>query len=223
MRPPASPKPSAFDASSAGRPRADGEPPRKARDPRDLGRDRPGLMGLKGLGKSRPPDPGPAPVPPLIEPDPDDALGEADRTILRLLQANGRVPNVVLAQALQLPPSSVHKRIRRLVERRYILQFEALLSAPRLQAALLVFVQVQMDAGDEPARDHFRATVQACDSVLECHAVANGYDYLLKLRVADVGACHSLLSSLLWPLRGVRSTRTLMVMEEVKYTGRIAV
>ena len=130
---------------------------------------------------------------------------------------------MVLAESLDLPPSSVHKRIRRLQDRRFILGFEAVLNAAQLQSGLLAYVQVQMDSADEGLREHFRAAMQTCTSVLECHTIANGYDYLLKLRVADVAACHRLLASAVWPLRGVRSTRTFMVMEEVKHTARIAV
>ncbi len=216
---PPSSKPCAFDGD-IDRPR------RNARTPAgDAQRERPGMMGLKGLAKTRAHPGSPAPQPPAAAeppPDPED-LCEIDRTILRQLQANGRMPNVALAELLKLPPSSVHKRIRRLQEKRFILGFEALLNADKLQSGLLAYVQVQMESSDEGVRENFRAAMQTCGSVLECHTIANGYDYLLKLRVADVGACTRLLASTVWPLRGVRSTRTFMVMEEVKHTSCIGI
>lgn len=216
---PPSSKPSAFDGDHD-RPRRNA-PARSGNDQRD----RPGLMGLKGLAKTRvhPGTPPPAPQGAALPPPDSEDLCEIDRTILRQLQANGRMPNVALAEMLNLPPSSVHKRIRRLQEKRFILGFEALLNAAKLRSGLLAYVQVQMEGADEGARDHFRAAMQTCTGVLECHTIANGYDFLLKLRVADVAACTRLLASAVWPLRGVRNTRTFMVMEEVKHTSRIGI
>jgi Lrp/AsnC family leucine-responsive transcriptional regulator len=218
---PPSSKPSAFDGDSD-RPKRHAQA-RSADRQRE--RERPGLMGLKGLTKTRVHPGFPPPAPPgAAKPAPEpEELCEIDRTILRHLQANGRMPNVALAQLLQLTPSSVHKRIRRLQEKSFILGFEALLNAGKLQSGLLAYVQVQMENADEHARDNFRAAMQTCNGVMECHTIANGYDYLLKLRVADVAACTRLLAAAVWPLRGVRSTRTFMVMEEVKHTGRIGI
>jgi Lrp/AsnC family leucine-responsive transcriptional regulator len=51
---------------------------------------------------------------------------------------------------------------------------------------------------------------------MECHLVAGGFDYLIKLRAADMADYRELAGRILWKLPGVRETRTYAVMEEVK-------
>jgi Lrp/AsnC family transcriptional regulator, leucine-responsive regulatory protein len=65
--------------------------------------------------------------------------------------------------------------------------------------------------------------VQVHGEILECHWVAGGFDYLLKLRVSDMVAYREFAGRVLWQLPGVRETRTYAVMEEVKESTRLLV
>jgi Lrp/AsnC family leucine-responsive transcriptional regulator len=67
--------------------------------------------------------------------------------------------------------------------------------------------------------DHIRALPE----VMECHMVAGGFDYLLKVRVADMGAYRAFLGERLTTMPGVRETRTYAVLEEVKLTTALPV
>jgi len=60
-------------------------------------------------------------------------------------------------------------------------------------------------------------------AVLECHMVAGGFDYLLKVRVADMAAYRAFLGEALVTLPGVRETRTYAVLEEVKATTHLSI
>jgi len=63
----------------------------------------------------------------------------------------------------------------------------------------------------------------AHDEVMECHMVAGGFDYLLKIRVTDMESYRRFLGDRLASVRGVQQTHTYFVMEEVKSTQKIAV
>jgi Lrp/AsnC family leucine-responsive transcriptional regulator len=63
----------------------------------------------------------------------------------------------------------------------------------------------------------------AHDEVMECHMVAGGFDYLLKVRVTDMESYRRFLGDRIAALRGVQQTHTYFVMEEVKSTHRIIV
>ena len=52
--------------------------------------------------------------------------------------------------------------------------------------------------------------------VLECHMVAGGFDYLIRVRVKDMAAYRTFLGKSLLQLKGVRETHTYAVIEEVK-------
>ena len=144
-----------------------------------------------------------------------------DLRILRVLQSDGRISNLKLAEAVHLSPTAVLERVRRLHRDGYILGYEARLNPARLGAGLLVFVEILLDRTVHDVMDTFKAAVQARPETLEAHLVARGFDYLLKTRVADMGAYRSFIGSVIWTLPGVRETRTYAVMEEVKSTTQL--
>ena len=149
-------------------------------------------------------------------------LDKIDERILRALQADGRISNLKLAEAVHLSPTAVLERVKRLTRDGYILGYEARLNPAKLGAAMLVFIEVHLDRTVQDVMDTFKAAVQARPEILECHLVAGGFDYLLKTRVADMAAYRAFLGSAIWALPGVRETRTYAVMEEVKSTRRLA-
>ena len=82
-------------------------------------------------------------------------------------------------------------------------------------------LKVLLDRTTPNVFEHFKAAVQVHPQILECHMVAGGFDYLLKLRCADMNAYREFAGQVLWPLPGVRETRTYAVMEEVKNSSRL--
>lgn len=155
--------------------------------------------------------------------DGPDELDRIDRRILQVLQDDGRISNLKLAEAVALSPTAVLARVQRLTRAGYILGYEARLNPHRLGAGLLVFVEVLLDRTTPNVFDQFKAAVQVHPEILECHMVAGGFDYLLKTRVADMNAYRDFAGSVLWQLPGVRETRTYAVMEEVKTSSKLHV
>ena len=155
----------------------------------------------------------------MSEPSPE--LDRIDLKILSVLQADGRISNLKLAEAVTLSPTAVLARTQRLQREGYILGFEARLNPLKLGRGMLVFVEILLDRTTPNVFDEFKAAVQVRDEIMECHLVAGGFDYLLKTRVADMAAYRDFAGSVLWQLPGVRETRTYAVMEEVKNATRL--
>jgi Lrp/AsnC family leucine-responsive transcriptional regulator len=153
----------------------------------------------------------------------DRDLDKTDRRILRVLQADGRISNLKLAEAVHLSPAAVLERVKRLQREGFILGYEARLNPARLGAGLLVFVEILLDRTVHDVMQTFKAAVQVRPEILEAHLVAGGFDYLLKTRVADMAAYRAFIGSVIWTLPGVRETRTYVVMEEVKNSTALAV
>ena len=70
---------------------------------------------------------------------------------------------------------------------------------------------------------YVKQAMLAHDEVMECHMVAGGFDYLLKVRVTDMESYRRFLGDAISAVRGVQQTHTYFVMEEVKSTHRIIV
>jgi Lrp/AsnC family leucine-responsive transcriptional regulator len=148
-------------------------------------------------------------------------LDRIDLKILQVLQGDGRISNLKLAEAAALSPTAVLARVQRLTRDGYIVGYEARLDPVKLGMGMLVFVEVSLDRTTPNVFEAFKAAVQVHPQILECHMVAGGFDYLLKTRVADMRAYRDFAGSVLWQLPGVRETRTYAVMEEVKSTTRL--
>jgi Lrp/AsnC family leucine-responsive transcriptional regulator len=153
----------------------------------------------------------------------DDPIDRLDRRILDLLQRDGRLSHVELAERIGLSPTAASERVKRLTRDGYLTGYRAMLDPHRLGRGLLVFVEVLLDRTTPDVFDLFATAAQKSPEVLECHMVAGGFDYLLKTRVADMAAYRGFLGEVVAQFPGVRETRTYVVMEEVKSNGFLAI
>jgi Lrp/AsnC family transcriptional regulator, leucine-responsive regulatory protein len=150
-------------------------------------------------------------------------LDKIDRRILRVLQEDGRISYVNLADRVGLSTSPCLERVKRLEREGFITGYSAKLKPELLDAGLLVFVQISLNYTSGRIFEEFRDAVRRWPQILECHLVAGEYDYLLKVRIRDMGAYRQLLGDILQQLPGVSDSRTLVAMETVVETSSIEV
>ena len=150
-------------------------------------------------------------------------LDRIDKNILRMLQADGRLSNLELAQKVNLSPTATSERVKRLTREGYITGYMGILNPEKLDRGLLVFVEVKLDRTTHDVFSSFAEAVKRSPDVMECHMVAGGFDYLVKARVAGMTAYRTFLSDVILSLPGVRETHTYAVMEEVKSNGYIPI
>jgi len=158
-----------------------------------------------------------APDPKLVQ------IDETDRRLLRVLQEDGRITNQALAQLCGMSPAACFDRVKRLRERGVITGYTALLDPELLDQALMIFIEVMLDRTTDDVFRAFSEHVRRVPQVMECHMVAGGFDYLLKVRVSNMSAYRTFLGDILTAMPGVRETRTYAVLEEVKLTTKLAV
>lgn len=143
-------------------------------------------------------------------------LDRIDRNILIELQQDGRLSNVELSKRVGLSPTPCLERVKRLESDGYILGYKAVLNPVKLDAALLVLVEITLTKTSPDVFDEFSKAVHELEVIQECHLVSGDFDFLLKTRVADMAAYRELLGDTLLRLPAVSESRTYVVMEEVK-------
>lgn len=143
-------------------------------------------------------------------------LDRIDRKILAALQRDGRMANSDLAKQINLSPTPTLERVRRLERDGFIEKYAAILNAEKMNAQLTAFVEVALDRTTEDVLGKFAEAARQTEEIVECHMVAGGFDYLLKVRVENIAAYRNFLGSGLATLPGVSATHTYMVMEQVK-------
>ena len=148
-------------------------------------------------------------------------IDRIDRNILNELQKNGRIANVELSKRVGLSPTPCLERVKRLEKDKYILGYSAILNPAKLDAALLVLVEITLTKTSPDVFNDFAKAVHELDVIQECHLVSGDFDFLLKTRVADMAAYRNLLGDTLLRLPAVSESRTYVVMEEVKSTNKL--
>ena len=148
-------------------------------------------------------------------------LDVIDRKILALIQDNAKLSQAELAKAVGLTAPSVNERIRKLERGGVIRGYVALLDERKLGHDITAFVEIFIE--HPKFESGFIEAVATLDEVLECHHITGEFSLLLKVRVRDMAAFRKLLIEKLNTVRGVRQTRTLIVLATAKEQRRIKI
>ena len=148
-------------------------------------------------------------------------LDDTDREIVALLQCDARMANAEIARRLDMAPSAIFDRIRKLEERGIIAGYEARVNARVLGLGLTAFIFVR---GEDGVNDPKTGTLLArIPEVQEVHHVAGEDCYLVKVRVADTEALGALLRERIGAIKAVRSTRTTIALGTIKETYQLPI
>ena len=150
-----------------------------------------------------------------------DRIDRIDLKILRVLQGNGRMSNIELSRLVNLSPAPCLARVRRLEKTGYINGYKAELNAELLGLSLLAYVEVTLDRTTPDVFERFKQAVRDVPEIEECHMVAGGFDYLIKVRSPHMDAYRKILGEKIATIPGVLQTHTYVVMEQVKCAGEL--
>ena len=145
-----------------------------------------------------------------------EQLDKTDLQILRTLQKNAKLTTKELADAVNLTPTPVFERQKRLERRGYIQKYIAVLNPEQLGKGLLVFCKVKLKQINREIADDFTRRIQHIPEVIECYNTSGTYDYLLKIRAADMKEYQQLVLNKLGVLESLASLESIFVMDEVK-------
>ena len=143
-------------------------------------------------------------------------LDRFDEAILRELSTDGRISATELARRIGLSKSPTQARMKRLEEAGVITGYRAMLEPIRMGQAHVAFVEVRLSDTREAALQAFNKAVLAVPEVEQCHMIASRFDYLLKVRTADIQDYRRVLAERISALPHVASTSTYVAMEAVK-------
>lgn len=143
-------------------------------------------------------------------------LDSFDRKIVSVLTRDGRITVTDLARTVGLSKTPCQVRLRRLIDSGVITGFHASLDSAKLGLDHVAFTEVKLSDTREQALEEFNASVRRIPEVEECHMIASSFDYLLKVRTADIRRYRIVLGEKISSLPHVASTSTFVAMETVK-------
>jgi DNA-binding Lrp family transcriptional regulator len=139
-----------------------------------------------------------------------------DRSILRELQAEGRLANNALADRVRLSPSPCLRRLKRLESDGTIRGYRAIVDRRRVGLGLTLFVEVKVGGHSRERAREFEAAVLQVDAVIACHVLAGTADFLLEVVASDLAAYERLLLDTILVLPGVIDVRSNIAIRTVK-------
>ena len=151
------------------------------------------------------------------------ALDRIDRQILALLQADGRMTNVDLADRVGLTAPPCLRRVRALEQAGVIRGYHAECDSARLGYPITVFAMVSLRSQAEHDLEAFEEHVAAIPEVRECHMLNGEIDFILKIVAADLESFQRLLTTHLTAAPNVASVKSSLTIRTAKATSGVPI
>ena len=148
-------------------------------------------------------------------------LDKKDSILLTHMQNNARLTNAELGKLVNLSPSGVQKRLRKLEKNGIVERYATMLNRKSLGYDLLVFVKVIIQGHTAELIAEFDNATREMPEVLESHRIIGDADYLLKVVVRDREQLDHFLMEQLLSLDSVARVSSYLVLKEVKETTSI--
>ena len=143
-------------------------------------------------------------------------MDKAEREILRVLQADGRISNVDLAEEVGLSESPCFRRTKQLEENGTIMGYSACVDRRLIGLQVTAFVQVSLGKKSERETQNFISKVEQEEHIVECHAMSGSYDYLLKVVARSMDHFSELSMQRILKFPGVQDMESHFSLKEVK-------
>lgn len=141
--------------------------------------------------------------------------------ILKILQEKARIPNVEVSRMINLAPSAVLERIRKMEQKGIIECYEVRLNPMRFNCKQISFIHIFLknEADSTEVGNHLSLITE----VQEVHFIAGADCFLVKIRTAGTAELDTLLRTTIMPIPGVRHTKTFPVLSTTKETAQIPI
>lgn len=145
------------------------------------------------------------------------SLDDIDLQILALLQANGRITNRALADAVGLSPSPCLERVRRLEDAGFISRYMAVLNIEKLYAPVTIVAQITLGHQSKGQQAKVEERLNAIDAIVSLYEVSGDCDYIAHIVTPTIAAYQRLTAGLLEDAElGIERVVSHVVMRNIK-------
>jgi DNA-binding Lrp family transcriptional regulator len=148
-------------------------------------------------------------------------LDNIDIKILELLQEDCRITTKLIADKLNLSPTPIFERIKKLKREGYIHKYVALLNERKLGLKQTIFIGVKLKGHTRSYLDKFLNQVNNFPEVLECYQVSGDFDYLLKIVLEDIDAYETFVQTKLSLISELGNVHSYIAIKKGKNTTKL--
>jgi Lrp/AsnC family leucine-responsive transcriptional regulator len=150
-------------------------------------------------------------------------LDEIDIAILRELQRDAKLTTKELAEAVNLSPSPVFERLKRLESEGYILKYVAVIDPQKVGNGIIVLCNIRLKKHSKELSEQFTTAVAKFNEVTICYNTSGDYDYILKIYVQDMHHYQDFVINKLGAIESVGSVHSMFVIGEMKDSHTIPI
>ncbi|MGB0933447.1 MAG: Lrp/AsnC family transcriptional regulator [Lishizhenia sp.] len=143
-------------------------------------------------------------------------MDSTDKRIVTILQENAKLTIKEIAVQLNLTPTPVFERIKKLEKEGIISGYHAKINLSKVGNFLITYCAVTLDKHQKESISNFVDNITAFEEVIECSHIAGQFDYLLKICVKDMEAYQIFMTEKLSTLTSIGKLQTSFVLSEVK-------
>ncbi|GLO51380.1 AsnC family transcriptional regulator [Pseudomonas putida] len=149
-------------------------------------------------------------------------LDTYDRKILALLQENNKIPQRELAEAVNLSPSAVNRRITALEAAGVIKRNVSVLDPVSVGRPITIIVEVKVENERLDLLDEIKARFVAREEVQQVYYVTGDFDFLLVLNVKDMTEYEALTREMFF-YGNIKQFKTYVAMQNIKRTFAVPI
>jgi len=146
-------------------------------------------------------------------------MDNTDLQILQILQKKARIPNVEVARSIEMAPSAVLERIKKLEAQGIIEGYEVRLNPDMFNCAMIAFIQIKLTT--QARLIETGKLLSKIEQIQEVHHLAGEDCLMVKLRVSSNTELETILSTRIANLDVVKETKTLIALSTYKESAKI--
>ncbi|MGV1836616.1 Lrp/AsnC family transcriptional regulator [Rhizobium rhizogenes] len=151
-------------------------------------------------------------------------MDEKDREILSILQDNADQPAKAIAQAVNLSPSAVERRISKLKREGVIDRIVAVVSPAAVRRNLRILVEIEIQNEYRHNLEAFQRWLVQAPEVQSCWYVTGDTDFVLSVTVRDIEEYNAFIERMMTDQRElVRKYKSLIALKTVKHGMALSV
>lgn len=139
--------------------------------------------------------------------------------ILKILQQKARIPNVEVARQVDMAPSAVLERIRKLEKQGIIDGYEVILNPRMFRRNLVAFIHAHISESSCAAEVGKELT--CIPEIQEVHFITGKDCFLIKARVSDTAELEHIITKKISPITYITKTETSIALSTLKETSQI--
>ena len=148
-------------------------------------------------------------------------MDEIDIKILDFLQRDAQMTAKEMSAKLSMTSTPIYERIKKLEKKGVIKSYVALLDPDLLNKSLTVFLNIAIKEHQKESREKFIEDILKLDDVVELYHTSGVYDFLVKVRFANVKEYKEFLINDMASIKNIQDIDSQIVLDEIMTSTRI--